>query len=73
METLIAVSILLLLMIIYMVQQDETATVEDDECLYCQDNLLIIGELFCCEDCYHEWHEENEDYYWCKKEKVYKN
>jgi hypothetical protein len=46
--------------------------VKDNECLYCQDNLLIIGELFCCNECYNDFHEENEDYYWCEKENIYK-
>tara|TARA_R100001443_G_scaffold47394_2_gene60054 strand:- start:1012 stop:1188 length:177 start_codon:yes stop_codon:yes gene_type:complete len=46
--------------------------VKDNECLYCQDDLLIKGELFCCEGCYHDFHEENEDYYWCEKENTYK-
>ena len=31
-----------------------------DNCLYCDDEIKVEGELFCCEGCYHEWHEEND-------------
>ena len=43
----------------------------EDNCLYCDDEIKVQGELFCCEGCYHEWHEENDDYVWDEKEEIY--
>jgi hypothetical protein len=41
------------------------------QCLYCHDIVESEGEEFCCDDCYHEWHDENPDYEWDKDEKIY--
>ncbi len=45
--------------------------IEDLQCLYCKDVVKVEGEVFCCDSCYHEWHEENEDYKWDKEKQIY--
>lgn len=41
------------------------------QCLYCYDIVESEGEEFCCDDCYHEWHDENPDYEWDEDEQIY--
>jgi uncharacterized Zn ribbon protein len=45
--------------------------IEDLQCLYCNDIVETEGEVFCCDGCYHEWHEENKDYKWDKEKQIY--
>ena len=46
--------------------------IKDDDCLYCEDKGIAKDDYhFCCDECYHEWHEENDDYVWDEKEECY--
>jgi len=45
--------------------------IEDLQCLYCNDIVEANGELFCCDNCYDEWHEENKDYKWDDEKQIY--
>ena len=45
--------------------------IEDLQCLYCNDIVEANGEVFCCDSCYHEWHEEKKDYKWDDEKQIY--
>ena len=46
--------------------------IKDDDWLYCEDKGIAKYDYhFCCDECYHEWHEENDDYVWDEKEECY--
>ena len=36
--------------------------IEDNECMNCYREMDNYFEPFCCDECYDEWHEDNEDY-----------
>jgi hypothetical protein len=45
--------------------------IEDNECMNCYCWISEVGELFCSDDCYDEWHHDNPDYYWSEEQQMY--
>ena len=42
--------------------------IEDNECFNCYCWISEVGELFCSDECYDEWHHDNPDYYWSEEQ-----
>ena len=45
--------------------------IEDNECFNCYREIDNDFEIFCCDECYDEWHHDNPDYYWCDEQQMY--
>ena len=45
--------------------------IEDNECMNCYREMDNYFEPFCCDECYDEWHLDNEDYYWSEEQQMY--
>ena len=53
-------------------KKDEIIEVGDDECLECYAHIENEYDLYCDDECRDVWHNDNPDFYYCKKEKEWK-